>query len=363
MMRKKQPTTATAHNTARPTAVAQPTPHTLLQITLALPSQQVTYQPVSATAHRLGLMITEPLRELPGWFDQLPAYQRRDTQSWVFRLEVFASWEESNPRLAGLLDHLIADLLKKYRQLRSGQWCVYRYEAPAQAFRLWSWLTPAKLGEASEDNLLALFDQVCDAEDQYRYFKIKQGRIVPEDAERHGKRSRRVTAEQEATRAAKEQLDLLEALPSIQSVFTAEEQHRRAVAQQVAPILSQFLKEAPQETLFQKQVVCRMVNFFLKKLGLAIECPRTGKASILRADRGREAREGRFQIVNSAQNGKQIPTVSSADLAKLFAGGVAAESSTISLSLIPEDWNRSARAQGETWVDFTSGDRPPRTRE
>ena len=68
------------------------------------------------------------------------------------------------------------------------------------------------------------------------------------------------------------------------------------VIERIEPAFNARLAEMPQETLSDKQQLCRWVNAELRRLGLAIRCPKTGHAAILHADRGNPRQNGRFQV-------------------------------------------------------------------
>jgi hypothetical protein len=164
-----------------------------------------------------------------------------------------------------------------------------------------------------------------------------------------------------AAALAKEYLDEFETLPEVASQLSDEEEHRQALAKRVAPILNQYLNKFSHDTLEQKQGVSRFVNLFLERLGLAIRCPRTGKASRLQAAYSRNRSDSRYQLVNNSQDGRPKPTVSSSSIFGLF-DEPRVEHPAAPLVLMPEDWNRSANVQGMTWTQLTTQSRQPRPR-
>ena len=68
------------------------------------------------------------------------------------------------------------------------------------------------------------------------------------------------------------------------------------IGQRLEPAFNQTLSSMPQETLANKQDICRFANQELRNLGLAIRCPRTGQPASLHADRGNNHKAGVFQI-------------------------------------------------------------------
>lgn len=60
------------------------------------------------------------------------------------------------------------------------------------------------------------------------------------------------------------------------------------------------LRSLPQDTLQERQALCRAANEHLRELGLAVRCPRTGEASMLQVDTDRSNASGRFRIVTLA---------------------------------------------------------------
>jgi hypothetical protein len=86
---------------------------------------------------------------------------------------------------------------------------------------------------------------------------------------------------------------------------------REELATRLSPRLSAQVRAVPHDTYAEKQELAKWVNGQLRQLGLAVRCPKTGRAAILVADLGPNPEKGRFQI-QTVHDRKR--TLSSVDL-------------------------------------------------
>jgi hypothetical protein len=89
-----------------------------------------------------------------------------------------------------------------------------------------------------------------------------------------------------------------------------------AVAELYCAPFNAYLQSSPQRTVDEKRQLSREANDKLRTLGLAIRCPRTGRAAWLLADAG-GGPGGRFQLSLASQVPKRRKTVSFAALPSL----------------------------------------------
>ena len=92
--------------------------------------------------------------------------------------------------------------------------------------------------------------------------------------------------------------------------------------------LNARLAEIPHETHEEKKALVLWLNAEMRRFGLAIRCPKTGRASLLQADHGRFPEQGRFQLDNVDDEGIRHRTLSFNEL--------------IPLELMPDDLSRAA---------------------
>lgn len=129
----------------------------------------------------------------------------------------------------------------------------------------------------------------------------------------------------EQNEASERREELIAALASTHGGYLRAAQHLRnarqlfheQVAIQVAPLLNKYLEKVPKSTLQEKQELAKWVNAELRSLGLAVRCPKTGQAAMLRADPGHDEEHGRFQIALISNDLARKRTVSSPELFQL----------------------------------------------
>ena len=68
------------------------------------------------------------------------------------------------------------------------------------------------------------------------------------------------------------------------------------VIKRVEPVLNDMLETAPQETLKEKQELCRQINAALAEMDLAVRCPGTDEPATLRAG-GAGGGEFQFEVI------------------------------------------------------------------
>jgi hypothetical protein len=86
------------------------------------------------------------------------------------------------------------------------------------------------------------------------------------------------------------------------------------VIKRLQPAVNQQLAAMPQDTLAEKQSLCRWANAELRFAGLTIQCPKTGHSAMLHADPGRNSSVGRFQIELLGGEHKRHRTVVTTEL-------------------------------------------------
>lgn len=98
---------------------------------------------------------------------------------------------------------------------------------------------------------------------------------------------------------------------------------RAALAKAVEPSLNAQLRSMPHTTYDDKREVAKWLNAELRQLGLAIQCPKTGRPAFLVADPGGKPGIGRFQLEVTTETGKPHRSVSTASLPALTYIGTA----------------------------------------
>jgi hypothetical protein len=133
--------------------------------------------------------------------------------------------------------------------------------------------------------------------------------------------------------------DLLGHLPSEYGscrdrLATLSDAFRKQLGMALQGPLNKRLAEMPHETYEDKQKLVAWLKAELRRFGLAVKCPKTGRASLLQADVGRHPSRGRFQTDNVDENGKRERPMSFNEL--------------IPLEFIPEDLSRES---SDKWVE------------
>ena len=96
-----------------------------------------------------------------------------------------------------------------------------------------------------------------------------------------------------------------------------EKTARTQLAVKLTPIFKDFVKAAPQDHEGRK-IFASQVNEMLRSVGLAIECPKTHRPSILVADLGgREGNISRFRLETRADKSRRVRTWGGSDLSGL----------------------------------------------
>jgi hypothetical protein len=173
------------------------------------------------------------------------------------------------------------------------------------------------------------------------------GNEVPEvgDAGTGGKKARKALkvnkgAQDKAEVVLKitEGVTAFEDLAVVKRLLHEDRIHRERLAARLQKPFNEFLRSLPHGTYREKRALCILANLVLRKFGLALRCPKTGRSSLLVANPGHHANVGRFQLVNQDQQGDRVRTISTPELPEV-------------LELIPEDLSRSVKVHGENWVE------------
>jgi hypothetical protein len=122
-------------------------------------------------------------------------------------------------------------------------------------------------------------------------------------------RERGVGVEEEELARGEEEARLVAA--AYRMAVTEVDAELQAVGARVAARLqasfNAYVKTMPQSNYEDKQAVAKWVNAELKARGLALRCPKSGEASFLLVDTGRNPATGRFQFYHS-EEGKPVRT-------------------------------------------------------
>lgn len=106
--------------------------------------------------------------------------------------------------------------------------------------------------------------------------------------------------------------ELINDLGRIRSAVTQQ------IGRQLESVMSDHWRSQPAETLEQKQEICKAANADLRRLGLAILCPKTNKPAILVADyREGDGSASRFRFQVEADSGGRTRTVASGTFPEL----------------------------------------------
>jgi hypothetical protein len=94
---------------------------------------------------------------------------------------------------------------------------------------------------------------------------------------------------------------------------------REELAARLAPRLAVQARAMPHGTYAEKQELAKWVNGQLRQLGLAVRCPKTGRAAILVADHGPNPEKGRFQVQTVHDRKRTLSSVELPEFALLPA--------------------------------------------
>ncbi len=84
---------------------------------------------------------------------------------------------------------------------------------------------------------------------------------------------------------------------------------REELAGRLGPRLLAHARSLPQAAYAEKQELAKWVNGQLRQLGLAVRCPKTGRAAILLADHGPNPEKGRFQVQTAHDRKRTLSSV------------------------------------------------------
>ena len=116
-----------------------------------------------------------------------------------------------------------------------------------------------------------------------------------------------------------------------------DREHKQRIAVDVGKSLAEEMQRRPHDSYEEKKELSKFVNAELRKFGLAIKCPKTGRPSSLIANPGYRPGEGRFQLFNEDEDGKKVRSLSTPHLSTLLE----------SLELVADDPDR------KRWGKFT----------
>ncbi|HKQ48575.1 MAG TPA: hypothetical protein VJZ71_10940 [Phycisphaerae bacterium] len=88
-------------------------------------------------------------------------------------------------------------------------------------------------------------------------------------------------------------------------------------ARLLEPALAAEASRQPQRTYDEKKTLAKWVNAELRRIGLAIRCPRTGRPSLLLANAGGQPGIGRFHLEHTDAEGRRHRSVTSVALPEL----------------------------------------------
>lgn len=94
--------------------------------------------------------------------------------------------------------------------------------------------------------------------------------------------------------------------------------YRQNLADSLTPALTVKMQEKPHAGYEDKKELAKFVNAELRKYGLTIKCPKTGRPASLGADPGNHPAEGRFHLLTEAEDGKKVRTVNTPQLSTLL---------------------------------------------
>jgi hypothetical protein len=92
---------------------------------------------------------------------------------------------------------------------------------------------------------------------------------------------------------------------------------RGAVARRLEEALNRHVSAMPAASYDDKRALARWVNAELRRFGLALVCPNSGRPAVLLADPGGIPGAGRFQFQSQAPDGRKVRAYSSATLPRL----------------------------------------------
>ena len=119
--------------------------------------------------------------------------------------------------------------------------------------------------------------------------------------------------------------------------------YRQNLADSLTPALTVKIQEKPHAGYEDKKELAKFVNAELRKYGLTIKCPKTGRPASLGADPGNHPAEGRFHLLTEAEDGKKVRTLNTPQLSTLLEG----------FELMPDDPDRKRWGK---WADRVDAD-------
>jgi hypothetical protein len=103
-------------------------------------------------------------------------------------------------------------------------------------------------------------------------------------------------------------------LPLTGKLADVDKAFRLAMAQRLAAAFNKYVVALPASSYDDKRALARWVNAELRRLGLAVVCPKTRRPAVLLADPGGVSGVGRFQFQSEGPDGRKVRAYSSATL-------------------------------------------------
>jgi hypothetical protein len=103
-------------------------------------------------------------------------------------------------------------------------------------------------------------------------------------------------------------------LPLTGKLADVDKAFRVAIARRVTDAFNRHVVTMPAASYDDKRALARWVNAELRRLGLALVCPKTRRPAVLLADPGGAAGVGRFQFQSEGPDGRKVRAYSSATL-------------------------------------------------
>lgn len=93
---------------------------------------------------------------------------------------------------------------------------------------------------------------------------------------------------------------------------------RQELVAQLTSALSAKMQEMPHESYEDKKELAKFINAELRKFGLTIKCPKTGRPASLGAGLGNHPTQGRFHLLTQTEDGKRHQTIFTPHLSTLL---------------------------------------------
>jgi len=105
--------------------------------------------------------------------------------------------------------------------------------------------------------------------------------------------------------------------PLADHLLDIDQSFKKRLPGRLEAALNEHVSGMPAATYDDKRALAKWVNAELRKLGLALVCPKTRRPAILLADPGGIPGSGRFQFQSETPEGRKVRAYSSATLPRL----------------------------------------------